>query len=90
MTHRKGSASRTTADASSFKVLAAWEDIQISQKENVLILDDDVDTSVMLASRNLPSVFAMSATSVNPYLMMYFRKVVITKAGLEALGARLA
>ena len=58
--------------------------------DNVLILDDVVDTSVELASRNLPAVFAMSASSVNPYLMMYFRKVVITKAGLEALGARLA
>lgn len=58
--------------------------------ENVLILDDVVDTSVELAARNLPAVFTMSASSVNPYLMIYFRKVVITKAGLEALGARLA
>ena len=58
--------------------------------DSVLILDDDVDTSVQLASRNLPFVYAMSASSVNPYMMMYFKKVVITKAGLEALGARLA
>ena len=31
----------------------------------------------------------MNAASVNPYIMMCYRKVVITKAGLEVLGKRL-
>ena len=62
----------------------------IEAGDNVLILDADIDSSVELACRNLPGVFSMNASSVNTYLMMYFKKVVITKAGLDALGARLA
>lgn len=57
--------------------------------ENVLVLDNEVECCLELAARNLPTVFVMRAASVNPYILMYFRKIVITKAGLEALGARL-
>lgn len=57
---------------------------------NILILDANLDTAAELASRNLPTVLAMKALSVNPYLMMRFDKIVITSAGLEILGERLA
>ena len=62
----------------------------INAGEHVLVLDDDIETSVELAARNLPTVLTMRAASVNPFLMLRFKKVVITKAGLEALGERLA
>ena len=58
--------------------------------DNALVLDAPVDLNVELASNNLPLVLVMSAISVNPYLMLRFKKVVITKAGLEALGERLS
>lgn len=58
--------------------------------EHVLVLDAEIEESVELAARNLPTVLVMKAMSVNPYLMMRFDKVVITKAGLEVLGERLA
>ncbi len=63
--------------------------------DNALVLDfcspsSPVDVNVELASNNLPLVLVMSAMSVNPYLMLRFKKVVITKAGLEALGERLS
>ena len=57
--------------------------------DHALVLDAQVDVNVDCASRNLPTVLVMPATSVNPYLMLRFKKVVITKAGLDALGERL-
>jgi len=59
MTHRKGSASRTTADASSFNVQAAWEDIQISQKENVLILENSRIRRVLDLSPGAPRTVSL-------------------------------
>ena len=61
----------------------------IGAGQNVLLLDADVECCLELAAHNLSSVMVMSAASVNPYILMYFRKVVITKAGLEVLGKRL-
>ena len=62
----------------------------IGAGEHVLVLDADVDVAVDVASRNLPNVLVMKASSVNTYWMLRFDKVVITKAGLDALGERLA
>jgi len=62
----------------------------INAGEQVLVLDDEIASDVELAARNLPSVLVARAFSVNPYLMMRFDKIVITKAGLDALGERLA
>ncbi len=58
--------------------------------ENVLLLVDDYEENLDLAARNLPEVLVLRGLSVNPYLMLRFKKVVATKAGLEALGTRLA
>ena len=58
--------------------------------ENVLVLVDDYSENVDLAARNLPNVLVLKASSVNTYLMMLYKKVVLTVAGLEKLGARLA
>lgn len=83
------------------KMIAFLEAIGAGQ--NALVLDVPVDEcdceecskeldrsySLELAANNLGSVLVMNAASVNPYYLMYFRKVVITKAGLEVLGARL-
>ncbi len=63
---------------------------EINAGENVLIMDAKVADDVWLAARNLNDVFAIDADYVNPYFMMYYKKIVITKAGLEALGTRLS
>jgi large subunit ribosomal protein L4 len=62
---------------------------EVNAGEHALVVDADVACEVELASQNLPTVLALDAAYVNAYLLMYFRKIVITKAGLEALGARL-
>jgi large subunit ribosomal protein L4 len=56
--------------------------------EDALIVVADVAPALALASRNLPGVEVMKAASVNTYWMLLFRKVVFTRAGLEAFVAR--
>ncbi|WP_307265487.1 50S ribosomal protein L4 [Oligosphaera ethanolica] len=58
--------------------------------DNVLVIVDDYSENVELAVRNLPKVLLLPASAVNTYWMLLFKKVVITNAGLEALGQRLA
>ena len=48
------------------------------------------EPNLVLASRNLGNVILVAAESVNPYTLMKGDKVVITSAGLKALGQRLA
>ncbi len=62
----------------------------IGAGDNVLIIVDDYSENVELAARNLPKVLLVPASAVNTYWMLLFKKVVITSAGLEALGQRLA
>ena len=60
------------------------------------VIDDDKaaygfrEPNLVLASRNLGNVILVAAESVNPYTLMKGDKVVITSAGLKALGQRLA
>ncbi|MBT3379451.1 MAG: 50S ribosomal protein L4 [Lentisphaerae bacterium] len=58
--------------------------------EDALVVVDDVAGDVQLASRNLPGVEMMKATSVNPYWMLLFSKIVVTRAALDRLGSRLS
>ena len=61
----------------------------VAATDNVLLLDGELELNVILAANNLPDVLVLEAANVNTYLMLRFAKVVLTKAGLEALGARL-
>lgn len=63
---------------------------QIAAGEHTLVLVDEYSDNVDLAARNMPNVLVLKASSVNTYLLLLFKKIVITAAGLEALGARLA
>lgn len=53
-----------------------------------LVVTDQVDRNLKLASRNVPNVQVEPADSVNVYELLRFEKIVTTKAGLEKLGAR--
>ena len=58
--------------------------------DHALVLVDEYTENVELAARNLPSVLVLKAATVNTYLMLLFKKIIITKAALEQLGKRLA
>ena len=63
----------------------------IGAKNNAptLLVTDEVDRNLKLASRNLANVEVTSAGSVNVYELLRFAKIVTTRAALEVLSARL-
>jgi len=54
-----------------------------------LIITDQYEENVALSSQNLPSVAVLRAAEVDTYALLYFRTLVATKAGFEALTARM-
>ena len=58
--------------------------------DNVLVIDAKVSNELQLSGRNLAKSEVTSAMNVNVYQLLLHRKVVVTGAGLEALGARLS
>ena len=61
----------------------------LASAKTVLVVDDQVDDNLKLASRNLPSVTVERADSVNVYQLLRFDKIVVTKSALEKLQARM-
>ena len=51
--------------------------------------DDDGHINTYLAGRNLPEVTVVDINSVNPYLLLLHKKVVVTTKALEAFAERL-
>lgn len=58
--------------------------------EKVLIIDGpEVDENIKRASQNLPGVQVMASVGANVYDILRLEKLVLTKAAVEALEARL-
>ncbi len=57
---------------------------------DVLVVVDALTEPVARAAGNLPGVEVMKASTVNPYWLLLFKKIVFTKAALEAFGKRLS
>ena len=55
-----------------------------------LFIVDEVIDNVVLSSRNLQQVEVSTAKLVNTYQMLRHKNVIVTKAGMEALQARIA
>ncbi|MEE9367650.1 MAG: 50S ribosomal protein L4 [Pontiella sp.] len=55
-----------------------------------LFIVDEASDNVVLASRNLQQVEVSTAKLVNTYQMLRHKNVIVTKAGMEALQARMA
>ncbi len=59
-------------------------------KGTCLLVDEQFQDNVVLASRNLPKVDVAKASCVDVYCLLRFRVVVATEAGYKTLLARLA
>ncbi|MGA1561459.1 MAG: 50S ribosomal protein L4 [Gammaproteobacteria bacterium] len=57
---------------------------------NVLLVDGDLTENLYLATRNLPNVGLLDATSIDPVSLMAFEHVVMTEAALKQLEERFA
>ncbi|WP_037585313.1 50S ribosomal protein L4 [Stenoxybacter acetivorans] len=53
--------------------------------ENVLFITKQLDENVYLSSRNLPNVLVLEATQADPYNLLRFKKVVLTRAAIAQL-----
>ena len=56
---------------------------------HALIVTDELNSDLILASRNLPKVDVLLAGEVDPVSLIAFDKVVITEAAVKKLGERL-
>ncbi|MFA4944999.1 MAG: 50S ribosomal protein L4 [Lentisphaeria bacterium] len=62
---------------------------RIGAGQDALVVMDEPTENVAKAAGNLPGVAVMKASSINPYWLLLFKKIVFTKAALAAFGKRL-
>lgn len=54
-----------------------------------LIVTDQYEENVALSAQNLPGIAVLRAAEVDTYALLYFRTLIATKAGFEAITARM-
>ncbi len=62
---------------------------RMGYERSVLIVTDDIDEKLLLASRNLSGVEVATAAEVNVYSLLLYRNIVATRSGFDALTARM-
>ena len=72
-----------TAETPKTKVFA--EQVKNLGLEQVLFVTKQLDENVYLASRNLPNVLVLEAQQVDPYSLLRYKKVVVTKDAVAQL-----
>jgi large subunit ribosomal protein L4 len=72
-----------TVDAPKTKLLAAK--FKAMGLESVLVIADQVDENVLLASRNLANVLVVEPRYADPLSLVFYKKVLVTKGALEQL-----
>ena len=72
-----------TAETPKTKVFA--EQVKNLGLEQVLFVIKQLDENVYLASRNLPNVLVLEAQQVDPYSLLRYKKVIITKDAVAQL-----
>jgi large subunit ribosomal protein L4 len=58
--------------------------------DSVLVIADQVDENLLLASRNLPNVLVVEPRYADPLSLVHFKRVLVTKAAIEQLKEMLA
>ena len=53
--------------------------------DSVLVIADVVDDNLALASRNLPNVLVIEPRYADPLSLVFYKKVLVTKAAIEQL-----
>ena len=70
-------------DAPKTKLLAAK--FKAMGLSSVLVIADAVDDNLLLASRNLPNVLVIEPRYADPLSLVFYKKVLVTKAAIEQL-----
>jgi large subunit ribosomal protein L4 len=53
--------------------------------ESVLVITDTLDENLLLASRNLPNVLVVEPKHADPMSLVFYKKVLVTKAALAMI-----
>ena len=53
--------------------------------QSVMVIADEVDENLYLASRNLPNVLVVEPRYANPLSLVHYKKILVTKAAVEKL-----
>ena len=72
-----------TVDSPKTKQLAAK--LKAMKLEHVLVITDNVDENLYLASRNLANVMVVEPRYADPLSLVHYKKVVVTKAAIGQL-----
>src|SRR5215831_12042732 len=72
-----------TLEAPKTKLLA--EKFKAMGLDSVLVITDTVDENLYLASRNLPHVAVVEPRFADPLSLIYFKKILITKAAVAQI-----
>ncbi len=72
-----------TLEAPKTKLLA--RKFQSMGLESVLVITDNVDENLYLASRNLPNVAIVEPHYADPLSLIHFKNILVTKAGLAQI-----
>ena len=70
-------------DAPKTKLLAAK--FKAMNLDSVLVISDEVDDNLYLASRNLPNVLVVEPRYADPLSIVHYKKVLVTKAAIDKL-----
>jgi large subunit ribosomal protein L4 len=74
-------APKTKLLASKFKAMGLGTD----NKNSVLVIVDQFDENIALASRNLPNVLVVEPRYADPLSLVFYKKVLVTKGAIEQL-----
>jgi large subunit ribosomal protein L4 len=77
-----------TVDSPKTKQLAAK--LKAMNLDNVMVIADQVDENLALASRNLANVLVVEPRYADPLSLVYYKKVLVTKGAIEKLKEMLA
>lgn len=75
-------------DAPKTKLLAAK--LKAMGLDSVLLIADQIDDNLLLASRNLANVLIVEPRYADPLSLVYYKKVLVTKGAIEQLKEMLA
>ena len=72
-----------TVDSPKTKVLA--DKFKAMNLKSVLVIADEVDENLYLASRNLTNILVVEPRYADPVSLVHFKKVLVTKAAMDKL-----
>ena len=72
-----------TVEAPKTKLLAAK--FKAMNLHSVLVISDQVDDNLYLASRNLPNVLILEPRYADPLSLVHYKKVLVTRAAIDKL-----